>query len=122
MRDNGTEQEADLSDLLDQATDDAKAYWEAQRDYTQLVASERAGKIGSSMMAGIVLLSIASIVLILLSFAAAYWIGELTGSLALGFLYVSLSYLGLLLIFYVLWRSFLKQKVFLGIVNAINGQ
>jgi len=110
----------DLSDLLNEVSADAKKFWRAQRDYTYLVASEKTARAGRSMVGGVVALALASITIIMLSMAGAYRIGELLGSIALGFLAVGAGYLVLLLLFFLLWKSVIGNKVQLAIINAFH--
>ena len=72
------------------------------------------------MVGGVVALALASITIIMLSMAGAYRIGELLGSIALGFLAVGAGYLVLLLLFFLLWKSVIGNKVQLAIINAFH--
>jgi Na+/H+-dicarboxylate symporter len=110
----------DLSDLLNEVSADAKQFWHAQRDYTILVASEKVAKVGRSMVGGVMALALVSITVLMLSLAAAYRIGELLESVALGFLCVGGAYLVLLALFFLLWKTLLGDKVQLGLINALH--
>ncbi|MBP6391361.1 MAG: hypothetical protein KA175_11150 [Flavobacteriales bacterium] len=111
----------DLSELLNEVSADAKHFWHAQRDYTILVASEKAAKVGRSMVGGVVALALMCITVLMLSLAAAYRIGELMESIALGFLCVGGAYVVILALFYLLWKTLLGDKVQLGMINALHG-
>ena len=108
----------DFSDVLNEVSTDAKDFWHAQRDYTLLVVSEKAAKAGRSMVGGIIALALVSLVVLMLSMAAAYLVGERVGSIAMGFLYVGCGYLILTGLFLVLWKAVLGEKVQLNIINA----
>lgn len=110
----------DFSDLLNEVSTDAKAFWYAQRDYTLLVASEKAAKAGRSMVGGMITLALVSVVVLMLSMAAAYLVADRVGSTAMGFLYVGCGYVAVTAVFLVLWKSVLGKKVQLDIINAFH--
>ena len=66
----------DFSDLLTEVSSDAKAFWHAQREYTLLVASEKAAKAGRSMIGGMIILALVSLVVLMMSMAAAYLVAD----------------------------------------------
>ena len=109
---------ADFSDVLNEVSADAKNFWHAQRDYTLLVASEKAAKAGRSMVGGMITLVLVSMVVLMLSMAGAYLIADRVGSTALGFLYVGCGYVAVTGLFLLLWKSVLGERVQLNIINA----
>lgn len=110
----------DFSDLLNDVSRDAKAFWNAQRDYTLLVASEKAAKAGRSIVGGMIKLALVSLMVLMLSIAAAYLVADRVGSNAMGFFYVGCGYVVVTLLFFLLWRSMLGKKVQLDILNAFH--
>ena len=110
----------DFSDLLNEVGSDANAFWYAQRDYTLLVASEKAAKAGRSMVGGMITLALVSLVVLMLSMAAAYLVADRVGSTALGFCYVGCGYVVVTVLFLLLWKSVLGKKVQLDIINAFH--
>ncbi|MBL0045313.1 MAG: hypothetical protein IPP33_13255 [Flavobacteriales bacterium] len=63
-------------------------------------------------------LALISLVVLMLSMAAAYLVADRVGSIAVGFLYVGCGYLAVMGLFLVLWKSILGEKVQLNIINA----
>lgn len=93
----------------------ARQYIEQQGELLRLEAAERLAKVTSALVTFILLSFFASLVVIMLSIAIAFWLGHLLGSYALAFLIISALYgtLGLLLFFY---RRTLITNTVLGIV------
>lgn len=108
----------DFSEVLNEVSADAKNFWHAQREYTLLVASEKAAKAGRSMVGGMITLALISLVVLMLSMAAAYLVADRVGSIAVGFLYVGGGYLAMMGLFLILWKAVLGDKVQLNIINA----
>jgi hypothetical protein len=108
----------DFSDVLNEVSADAKNFWFAQRDYTLIVASEKAAKAGRSMAGGMIILALVSLVVLMMSMAAAYVVADRVGSVALGFLIVGCGYIVLMGLFVLLWKTVLGDKVQLNIINA----
>ena len=109
----------DFGQFMDSMAGEAKAYWEAQKDYHALVASERAAKLGAGLLSGVVLCVLVASVLAFLSLGAAIWIGRLMGDLALGFLLMGGLYLLLGMIFLVVWRAGYRDRFILRMVNSL---
>jgi hypothetical protein len=109
----------DIRDLMDSMVDEAKAYWEAQKDYHALVASERAAKLSAGLLSSVVLCVVLASVLAFASLAAAIWIGRWMGDMALGFLLMGGVYLLIGLIFLWLWRSGYRDRFILRTVNSL---
>ena len=109
----------DFSEFMDSMAGEAKAYWEAQKDYYALVASERVAKLSAGLISGAVLCVVLASVLAFLSLAAAIWIGRAMGDMAIGFLIMSGAYLLLGLVFMVLWRSGYRDRSILRLLNSL---
>ena len=78
-----------------------KKYLELQKEFVKLDATEKMSVILSAILIVTVLLLLGSIVLLFLTFALAYYLGDVLGSLSLGFGLISAFILLLTVIFYL---------------------
>ena len=78
-----------------------KKYLELQKEFVKLDATEKMTVILSAILIVTVLLLLGSIVLLFLTFALAYYLGVVLGSLSLGFGLISAFILLLTVIFYL---------------------
>lgn len=78
-----------------------KKYLELQKEFVKLDATEKTTVILSAILIVTVLLLLGSIVLLFLTFALAYYLGDVLGSLSLGFGLISAFILLLTVIFYL---------------------
>ena len=78
-----------------------KKYLELQKEFVKLDATEKMTVILSAILIVTVLLLLGSIVLLFLTFALAYYLGDVLGSLSLGFGLISAFILLLSVIFYL---------------------
>lgn len=78
-----------------------KKYLELQKEFVKLDATEKMTVILSAILIVTVLLLLGSIVLLFLTFALAYYLGDVLGSLLLGFGLISAFILLLTVIFYL---------------------
>ena len=78
-----------------------KKYLELQKEVVKLDATEKMTVILSAILIVTVLLLLGSIVLLFLTFALAYYLGDVLGSLSLGFGLISAFILLLTVIFYL---------------------
>ncbi|EGG57398.1 hypothetical protein HMPREF9442_00345 [Paraprevotella xylaniphila YIT 11841] len=78
-----------------------KKYLEFQKEFVKLDATEKMTVILSAILIVTVLLLLGSIVLLFLTFALAYYLGDVLGSLSLGFGLISAFILLLTVIFYL---------------------
>ena len=78
-----------------------KRYLELQKEFVKLDATEKMTVILSAILIVTVLLLLGSIVLLFLTFALAYYLGDVLGSLSLGFGLISAFILLLTVIFYL---------------------
>lgn len=78
-----------------------KKYLELQKEFVKLDATEKMTVILSAILIITVLLLLGSIVLLFLTFALAYYLGDVLGSLSLGFGLISAFILLLTVIFYL---------------------
>lgn len=110
----------DFSEFMDSMASDAKQYWEAQKDYYALVASEKAARAGGGLMSAVVMALLLGSVLVFCNLALALWLGGLLGNMALGFLITGGFYLVLLVVFLLLWRGGLRDRFTLNIINTLH--
>ena len=78
-----------------------KKYLELQKEFVKLDATEKMTVILSAILIVTVLLLLGSNVLLFLTFALAYYLGDVLGSLSLGFGLISAFILLLTVIFYL---------------------
>lgn len=78
-----------------------KKYLELQKEFVKLDATEKMTVILSAILIVTVLLLLGSIVLLFLTFALAYYLGDVLGSFSLGFGLISAFILLLTVIFYL---------------------
>lgn len=112
----------DIGLYMQAISDDAKAWFEAQKAVTKLEASEQIGKVSGVVMVGAVIGLFIAILLMLLLVALALWFGQLLANNALGFLSAGGVFLVLGGIFFLVWRSVLRDKVTLAVINAMHGE
>lgn len=111
----------DLGLFAEAVLDDAKAWFEAQRELTTLAASEKAGRLAGMVIAFLVIFFFLSAAFLMASTALALWLGGLLGATGWGFLCVGGLYLLLGLLFLVLWKAGLRDRVVLTFINAMHG-
>lgn len=88
-----------------------KKYLELQKEFVKLDATEKMTVILSAILIVTVLLLLGSIVLLFLTFALAYYLGDVLGSLSLGFGLISAFILLLTVIFYLNRNRMVIQPV-----------
>lgn len=118
-----TPPEADQADIglyMRAMSDDAKAWFEAQKAVTKLEVSERMGKLTASLMLGAVIALVGATVLMLWFVALALWLGQFLGNNALGFLVAGSIFLVLGGAFFLIWQTVLRHKVTLAVINAMH--
>lgn len=96
----------------------ARQYIKQQGDYIRLEAAERISKTTSAMVTALVLGIFSMLVLIMLSLAAAFWIGNVIGSYALAFVIISGVYGLLGLVMYAFRRQLVTNPTLKLILNA----
>jgi hypothetical protein len=96
-----------ISAQLKQLFEQVKVYFNLRVDYFRLYIAENLIRFFSGMVLWMVIFLFLFFVLVFGSFAFAYWFGELTGHMALGFLIVSGIYILLAVLIYALRRQIL---------------
>ncbi len=94
---------------LNKLFEDFKEYLDMRYDLLKLSASEWMIKFLFPFISLLIVMVLVSILFIFLSFAAAYYIGDLLCSVSLGFASISFIYLLLIIIFFAL-RKYLVMK------------
>ena len=79
---------------------EVRHYLELQKKYLAMETAEKVTRLLSTVAIAAVCLVLGSIVLLFASFALAYWLGNIIGCNAMGFLSVSVAILFLMLLFY----------------------
>lgn len=92
------------TDNLQSLWKETKNYLELQKEYLTLDAAEKLIVLLSAVAVGAVCLALGTMALFFLLFALAAWVGQLSGSVAMGFLFMGA---GLLLLMAVV---FFKRK------------
>lgn len=111
----------ELGLLIEALVEDAKGYFEAQRDLIGFNSAEKGGRIVAILLLVLVVAVLLGGVLVMLSIAMALWLSDVIGSLPLGFLAMGGVHLLLAGIFYLLWRTVLRERIIVAIINAVHG-
>ncbi len=96
----------------------ARHYIKLQGDYIRLEAAERISKTTSAMVTAMVLGIFSLLVLIMLSLAAAFWLGNKMGSYAQAFLIVSVAYSFVGSVVYIFRRRLITNPTLKLMLNA----
>ncbi len=112
------EDNPDLGLFMDAVVEDGKGWLDAQKQYAVLTGSEKLGRLSGTLLVAVVSALFIAAVLAMCSIALAIWLGRVIGDLALGFLAVSGLYLVFTIVFYLIWRHMLRDRITLAIVNA----
>lgn len=112
------EDNPDMGLFMDAVVEDGKGWVEAQKSYATLAGSEKLGKLSGTLLVAVVSTLFVAAILVMCSIALALWLGGVMGNLALGFLSVAGIYLLLTLVFYLIWRHMLRDRITLSIINA----
>ncbi len=112
----------DIGVYMQAVSDDAKAWIEAQKAVTKLEVSEHIGKLAAMVMLGAVVAIVGVTVLMLCFVALALWLGRSLNDNALGFLLAGGIFLVAGAAFFLIWRSVLRDKVTLAVINAMHDE
>lgn len=100
-----------LSKNVSEIFDIIRGYLNARVDLWKLTLLERISLIGSFFISSVILILIAAFGLLFFSFAFAFWYGNNYGDLAAGFLIITIVYVVLGIIFYLLRKSLIVRPV-----------
>jgi Putative Actinobacterial Holin-X, holin superfamily III len=96
----------------------ARQYFKQQGDYIRLEAAERISRTTSAMVTALVLGIFSMLVLIMLSLAAAFWLGSELGSYSQAFVIVAAAYCLLGLIMFAFRKRFVTIPTLKLVLNA----
>jgi hypothetical protein len=96
----------------------ARQYLKQQGDYIRLEAAERVSKTASAMVTALVLGALSLLVLIMLSLAAAFWLGNAMGSYAEAFVVIAVFYCLFGGILYIFRRQLVTNPTLKLMLNA----
>jgi hypothetical protein len=88
-----------------------RSYFKARLELWKLSLLEKTSLAGSFFLSYVIVLVIAAIVLLFLSFGFAYWFGQSTGNLANGFLITAGFYVVLGIIFILSWKYLITKPI-----------
>lgn len=90
---------------------EVKSYLTLQKRFLQLDLTEKLTILLSAIAIAVICLMLGGMALFYLTFALAYWIGEVTGVLALGFLVIALALALLLALVYYNRKRWIVQPL-----------
>lgn len=96
-----------LSSQIKQLIEQLKVYVNLRLDYMRLYVADFLIRFFSGMVLWLVIFLFLFFVLVFGSFAFAFWFGELTGNMALGFLIIAGFYVLLAVLIYLLRKQLL---------------
>jgi len=100
-------------------TEHVRHYLETRSKLFMLNTADKASSIVSSIVTYAVLFVVMTFVLIFLSIGAALWIGHAYGETSMGFLFVGLFYLLIMLILFAARKSLIKIPVMNSFLTAV---
>lgn len=101
----------DYTESLRKFWQETKSYLELQKEYLTLDAAEKLIVLLSAAALGAICLVIGAMALFFLLFALAAWVGQLSGSVALGFLIMGVVLLLLMAIVYFKRKQWIIQPL-----------
>ena len=110
----------DFSDFMDGLVSDVKGYVHAERDHLKLQATEKIATLLSKTIRQVMVATLLGAVLLFLSFALAYYLGELFASQPVGFALVAGLYLLLIGAYQLWWSQGGRERSILDHINDLN--
>lgn len=101
----------DYTESLRKFWQETKSYLELQKEYLTLDAAEKLIVLLSAAALGAICLVIGAMALFFLLFALAAWVGQLSGSVALGFLIMGVALLLLMAVVYFKRKQWIIQPL-----------
>ncbi len=101
----------DYTESLRKFWQETKSYLELQKEYLTLDAAEKLIVLLSAAALGAICLVIGAMALFFLLFALAAWVGQLSGSVALGFLIMGVVLLLLMAVVYFKRKQWIIQPL-----------
>ncbi|MDX9751583.1 MAG: hypothetical protein RBT71_10925 [Flavobacteriales bacterium] len=115
-----SETDPDIGAFVDAVVKDGQGWLGAQRELATLVVAEKLGRLSGILAIALVSVLCVAGVLAMASIALALWLGRAMDDMALGFLTVAGVHLVFTLLFHVLWRKVLRDRLTLAIINAVH--
>lgn len=103
--------EEKYTDNFRKLVQEVKHYLTLQKEYALMDTADKLTVILSAVAISAICLVLGAMVLFFLTFALAYWIGRLTGSLPLGFLCIAAFLLLMLIIAYTKRNAWIVQPL-----------
>ncbi|MEO8068336.1 MAG: phage holin family protein [Flavobacteriales bacterium] len=110
----------DFSTFVDGFAQDVQGFVRAEKRYILMQASEKAGGLMGKTVGMVVPFLACIMALLFLCIGLGFYLGEVVGSRALGFVMVGGLYLILLGIFQLWWNSGGRDRFILGRINELN--
>lgn len=112
----------DPAEFLRDMADAGLGYVRAEREHVKILVGERGGRIaGGAVLLLVVILLLAGLVL-MVSVAWGLWLGQRLQDPVVGFLLAGATYLALVGLFYLVWRTVLRDRITLFLLNTIHGE
>jgi hypothetical protein len=122
-RNGDTRQDApSLGEVIEAAASDAEAYFSTQQALIKLELSERGGRFAAKIVWYIAATLLVGLAIGLLAVALGLHLGRLFHDPVLGFLAAGGAFLLFAVLFYLLWRWVLRDRIILSIINAAHAQ
>lgn len=99
------------SDLIKEVIELVSRYIESKLILYKLNITERLAVSSSRLITFILVFVMLLNMINLLTFALAFWIGEMYGSVALGFLILTVIYLLIIIILYIFRKSLISKQI-----------
>jgi hypothetical protein len=119
-RPDGTGPDAGPAEFFEDMAGTFIAMARAEGSRVRLVVSRKAGSFIAKAVMAFTAVLLTLVIALFLFLAWGLWLGQVLGNAALGMLAAGGSFLVLLLLFYLLWRWVLRDRIILSVVNAVN--
>ena len=110
--------EKDAGQVFRELKDDLSAYVESKLELFRLSTYESAGKIAGLLTYGLILICLALFALLFIFFSVGFFLGDLLGSIGLGFACVGGLYLIIMLVVFLARRK-IKTMVLNEVIKAL---
>lgn len=96
-----------------------KEYAETKYDLARLSIIEKTAVVATAILMAIILSILVSTIVLFLSLSLAFYLGERSGNVALGFLWVGLGYFVISVFIYVSRSFFIRRPILRGLIGLI---
>jgi len=111
----------DATEFLRDMAHAGLSYTRAERDHMMILVGERGGRIASGAVLLLVVILLMAGLVLMVSVAWGIWLGQRLQDPVIGFLLAGATYLALMGLFYLFWRTVLRDRITLLLLNAIHG-